>query len=142
VAQSYVLRLLIHYMGDVHQPLHCEQLYDAENPTGDEGANNFALPNHYSSDNLHSVWDKMIYSQHTSFKRPMDDDQWTSFVNETAHLVVRNEDVVADTSAFENFDVTGWATDSYNYAIQAYEGVTPNEAVPDEYIEKWVPITE
>ena len=28
VARSYALRLLIHYVGDIHQPLHCSSRYD------------------------------------------------------------------------------------------------------------------
>jgi len=62
LAKSYALRLMIHYMGDVHQPLHCEDRFNAANPAGDLGGNTFTLPNHYSADNLHSVWDKLIYT--------------------------------------------------------------------------------
>jgi len=71
LAKSYALRLMIHYMGDIHQPLHCLDRFDAANPSGDLGGNTFTLPNHYSSDNLHSVWDKLIYTQHVSIARPI-----------------------------------------------------------------------
>ena len=47
VQKSYALRLLIHYMGDIHQPFHNENRYDVENPQGDYGANEFPLPYHY-----------------------------------------------------------------------------------------------
>ncbi len=66
--QSYALRLLIHYMGDVHQPLHCLARLDKENPAGDRGGNTFEVPNHYDAKNLHSVWDAVIYEFHKNDK--------------------------------------------------------------------------
>ena len=48
-------------MGDVHQPLHCLIRVDNQNPTGDEGGNNFAVPSHYEANSLHSVWDSVAY---------------------------------------------------------------------------------
>jgi len=57
VAKSYALRLLIHYVGDIHQPFHAEDQYSSIFPDGDKGGNLFTLPNHYSSNELHAVWD-------------------------------------------------------------------------------------
>lgn len=59
--KSLALRLLIHFMGDIHQPLHCSDRYTTENPKGDKGGNDFALKNHYSANELHAVWDNVIY---------------------------------------------------------------------------------
>ena len=61
-AKSYALRLLIHYIGDIHQPFHNEDLYDADNIKGDSGGNTFTLPYHYGADELHAVFDKVMYS--------------------------------------------------------------------------------
>ena len=68
LGRSYALRLLIHYVGDVHQPLHSTSRVNAEFPAGDRGGNSFPLPNHYAANNLHSVWDSVIYEFHESFK--------------------------------------------------------------------------
>ena len=35
-----------------------------------------------------------------------------------------------------------WATDSYNIAKTLYDGVTENEEVPQDYIDKGIPIAE
>ena len=64
VARSYALRLLIHYVGDIHQPLHCSSRYDKTHPNGDRGGNLFELPYHYGSDDLHGVWDSILYEFH------------------------------------------------------------------------------
>lgn len=57
VAKSFALRLLIHYLGDIHQPFHAENLYSSTFPDGDKGGNLFTLPSHYASEELHAVWD-------------------------------------------------------------------------------------
>ena len=47
LANSFALRLLIHYVGDIHQPFHCEDKFSSETPDGDKGANVFPLNNHH-----------------------------------------------------------------------------------------------
>ncbi|MES1219507.1 MAG: S1/P1 nuclease, partial [Bacteroidota bacterium] len=55
------LRLLIHIVGDIHQPLHVGQL-------GDQGGNRVKVLWFGEATNLHSVWDeKMIESQKLSY---------------------------------------------------------------------------
>ena len=63
---SIALRLLIHYTGDVHQPLHASTRLDKEYPQGDRGGNAFPLPNNLGVDKLHAVWDSVIY-QYTGY---------------------------------------------------------------------------
>ena len=41
--KSLALRLLIHYYGDIHQPLHNVDRYTKEFPNGDKGGNEFEL---------------------------------------------------------------------------------------------------
>ena len=61
MAKSFGLRLLIHYLGDIHQPLHCTARVDKQFPQGDKGGNLFSLPNHLSIGDLHAVWDSILY---------------------------------------------------------------------------------
>ena len=60
-AQSVALRLIIHYMGDVHQPLHCSDRYSHEHNDGDKGGNDWPLKYHYTANELHAVWDTVVY---------------------------------------------------------------------------------
>ena len=62
------VRLLIHYLGDIHQPLHSLSRVDPDYPAGDRGGNDFPLPNHYSAAELHAVWDSVIYEFHVNDK--------------------------------------------------------------------------
>ncbi len=52
------LRILIHVVGDVHQPLHTTTRLSRKYPNGDYGANLFKLTNNSISNNLHGYWDK------------------------------------------------------------------------------------
>ena len=41
--KSLALRLLIHYIGDIHQPLHSSDRYSRDHPNGDRGGNQFSI---------------------------------------------------------------------------------------------------
>lgn len=69
LAKSYALRLLIHYIGDISQPFHCESRFDSAYPTGDAGANLFPLPYHYTVDELHALMDKVLYVERNNIPR-------------------------------------------------------------------------
>jgi hypothetical protein len=64
-AQAKALRLVIHFVGDIHQPLHCATRYSEELPEGDLGGNKFSIripgiDGQLKKSNLHSYWDSGI----------------------------------------------------------------------------------
>ena len=61
-AKSYALRLLIHYLGDIHQPLHATSRVDEKYPKGDAGGNFFRIEPKDTAKNLHSVWDSVVFA--------------------------------------------------------------------------------
>ncbi len=61
VQKSYALRFIIHYIGDIHQPLHMVEKVNKENPKGDSGGNSFDIAKKGEVSNLHSLWDSAIY---------------------------------------------------------------------------------
>ena len=56
-AQAQALRFIIHFVGDIHQPLHCATRVDSANPKGDEGGNGVLLNVAGKSVKLHGYWD-------------------------------------------------------------------------------------
>lgn len=61
-AQAQALRLIIHFVGDIHQPLHGASRISAANPTGDRGGNLVKIKvagndGTLRDTNLHSFWD-------------------------------------------------------------------------------------
>lgn len=60
--QSFALRLIIHYTGDIHQPLHTTAGVSDHYPHGDAGGNYEHVPIIDGVSTLHSVWDSVAYS--------------------------------------------------------------------------------
>ena len=60
-AKAQALRLIIHFVGDIHQPLHCATKVDSAHPEGDRGGNlvkiTVTAKGRSKSTNLHSYWD-------------------------------------------------------------------------------------
>jgi hypothetical protein len=56
-AQAQALRLIIHFVGDIHQPLHCATRVSSTNPEGDRGGNLVSIKVADKKTNLHSYWD-------------------------------------------------------------------------------------
>jgi len=61
-ARAQALRFLIHFVGDIHQPLHCATEVSASNPGSDRGGNLVKLKVGGKTTNLHSYWDGGIGS--------------------------------------------------------------------------------
>jgi len=77
-AKSTALRLLIHYLGDIHQPLHCTSKVDHEypGPDGDRGGNSIPIAEKNGIDELHAVWDSILYKYDSSYTLPFDESSW------------------------------------------------------------------
>lgn len=80
---SFALRLAIHYVGDIHQPLHSVSEINDTYKKGDAGGNfEYINPSIDGVKNLHSVWDSVIYEFTGYPDLPLSDDDWTWY-NET-----------------------------------------------------------
>jgi len=126
VAKSYALRLLVHYMGDIVQPFHSEDRYNSEFLTGDKGANLFPLPYHYGVDELHALWDYVLYTQRTNIARPFTQESWDAFQPQVLDVMTTYKSAVADSAVYESVDFDAMSEESYQIAITLYDGVTEN----------------
>jgi hypothetical protein len=68
--QAVALRFLLHFVGDVQQPLHCTSAVSASRTNGDAGGNSFSLNGNWS--NLHSLWDSGGGYLSDFISRPLD----------------------------------------------------------------------
>lgn len=100
LAQSYALRLLIHYVGDMHQPFHNLDMYNKDYPDGDKGGNLVELKYHYTVDELHALWDKLMYSQRTSIARPINSTYWPTFQENTETMANDGREGVKDPAEY------------------------------------------
>jgi len=87
VEKARMLRFLIHFVGDVHQPLHCVSRFTAEHPTGDQGGNLFPLAG--ATRNLHAYWDSGA-GLFTDVHRPLSSDGQAAITKLAAECVAAN----------------------------------------------------
>ena len=119
-AKSYALRLLIHYLGDIHQPLHAVALVDDKYPKGDAGGNFIHLPPKGQVKNLHSVWDSLIYSRQDSPSMPYSSGGWNSLGSSVDTLTSK---YTFSPTEFDSININEWVNDSFEMAKNfVYEG--------------------
>jgi hypothetical protein len=60
VLRAASLSYLVHLVGDMHQPLHCESFYSDAWPNGDRGGNDFHVKLGQNRARLHAIWDGLL----------------------------------------------------------------------------------
>jgi hypothetical protein len=130
--RAFHLRMLLHFVGDMHQPLHCTTAISAATPNGDAGGNGFSVAGGWS--NLHFLWDSGGERLQDSFFRPLgvtDQNTLTALVAgiEAGHPYnyTTNLGVVADPMV--------WAREGVEFAQSAcYANITRNTSPSSAYL--------
>ena len=141
--RSWNLRLMIHYIGDIHQPLHSVSRYTPDRPNGDAGGNFYGLERREpltEINNMHSVWDSVIYSQGQDFPQPLEDDVWEYLGGQAIDLRTENPE-----SAFAEGELDTpyqlWSEEAVALSKEfVYTDAVEGEAISDEYLESRLPI--
>ncbi|MDW3196982.1 MAG: S1/P1 nuclease [Cytophagales bacterium] len=98
--EAFALKMLVHLVGDIHQPLH---VGNGE----DRGGNDVKLEYFYRSSNLHRVWDSgIIDEQKFSYTEYAD---WINHVDAT------------QVKSWQSATVRQWAAESVTYRGQVYD---------------------
>lgn len=87
LAKSFNLRLLIHYVGDIHQPLHAVTRFDQRNPSGDEGGNHFPISDVEGVRNLHMLWDSVLTKFGTDLSLPLNQSDFEFLTDHASRLM-------------------------------------------------------
>lgn len=137
--------MLIHYIGDIHQPLHASSRYTKEFPKGDEGGNGFKLSVNGFEDitNLHALWDSVAASEATDIKLPLSDNNWEKLGDISTRLRTEYpiEKVLTNRIPSEPSISAEWAEESYKIVRdEVYAGLNSDsdyEFQPSkEYMDK------
>jgi hypothetical protein len=99
------LRLLIHIVGDVHQPLHVS-------PNGSSGGNDIKLQWFGQPSNLHRVWDSDLI-----------EEQQLSYTEYSAYL---NHTTATQRKSLQAQPISKWLYDSYLLAEKLHNEMTEN----------------
>ena len=140
VAKSYALRMLIHIVGDIHQPFNCIDRYTLDFPTGDNGGELFPLNPKDGVDNLHQLWDTVLLEEINDISLPFTNNAWDSFQRGIDQIDRKNSSAVSPSTVFENTDFAAWANESFEIAMDAYSGVKEGGAVTRGYLRKKVSV--
>jgi hypothetical protein len=110
--KAFYLKLLIHLIGDLHQPMHIGL-------EEDRGGNDFKVQWHYKDSNLHRVWDSnMIESFDMGY-------------NELAE----NADVLSkkQVKAIQKGSVIDWVNETHQLTRKVYASADPDENLRYRY---------
>ncbi|KAJ5078329.1 mob kinase activator-like 1 [Anaeramoeba ignava] len=85
-AWAFQLRQLFHFVGDIHQPLHCIDRFTKQFPDGDRGGNEFKLKGNASYEkNLHYFWDSAAGEYVTNY--PLTQNQIAQLVANATEIM-------------------------------------------------------
>jgi nuclease S1 len=110
--KAFYLKLLIHFIGDLHQPMHIG-LVD------DKGGNDFKLQWFYKDSNLHRVWDKeMINSYNMSYIE----------LAENADVLTKNQ-----VKAIQKGTIVDWINETHVLTRKVYASVNEGDNLRYRY---------
>jgi len=140
--RSFVLRMVIHYVGDIHQPLHAVAEVDSHYPKGDMGGNLHKIPDTTGSgvDNLHAVWDSVIYEFPGYMTMPFDTKEWTYYSTNAARILKEKK---IDPEWIKSEQFSTWAQEDYAIARDyVYAGFEEGKVPSEEYKARALPKLE
>jgi hypothetical protein len=148
--RAQALRFIIHYVGDIHQPLHCSARVDKSHPQGDEGGNLFFIKvpgktGQLTSVKLHSFWDGGLDSFPKGGPPPEFEPPPLALIEAAVKSIVQQNpstNQLLDLDHPTNFqgwaDESSWLAEKYAYADKK---LAPNSKVSKAYINNGVKIT-
>lgn len=119
---SLALKMVIHLMGDLHQPMHLGRY-------SDRGGNRHKVSFFDKETNLHSVWD-------TSLPEAAHKWSYTEWADQTDRATAELEAALLDG------DFNSWAAETYEIAKEVYAATPQDTAISYDYIARWSPVVE
>jgi hypothetical protein len=116
------LKYVVHFIGDIHQPLHASN-------NEDRGGNDVALTFLGQQTNLHSVWDSAVIEPAVKG-------------DERAYALRLARDItLAESQQWSAGNAVSWANESYSVAVRMIYGRLPHSGtLPDSYEIEALPI--
>ena len=134
--RAEALRFIIHYVGDIHQPLHCSTRVDRNHRHGDQGGNDFFVHFEGSRVKLHSFWDGGLGSFPRGGGPPEFIPPPLAEIPPAAALAMQgNPATNAGLNLSHPFNFNQWAAESSDLARRkAYDGLAPEDTPDDAYV--------
>ena len=134
------LRYLLHFVGDIEQPLHCSTAVSASSPGGDAGGNGFSITGDWS--NLHSLWDAGGGYLTNSIARPLTAGG-QSVLNAKVAAIETDYPYNYTNNVGTIPDPLTWALEGWSLAQTiSYVGITRNTSPSGAYLTNTMATTE
>jgi len=121
--RAEALRFLVHFVGDIHQPLHVSRAED-------RGGNSIHVRFFGSETNLHRTWDTDLI-EHT-------EKEWASYADELLESTTSQQ----RTEWESTIDPIAWADESYALAVSHAYPIPADGMLGDDYFERNIPIVD
>ncbi|MFI4872149.1 MAG: S1/P1 nuclease [Phycisphaerales bacterium JB061] len=125
------LMFLVHFVGDLHQPLHGGRAED-------RGGNSIQLTYYDKDMNLHAVWDYGILEADANDPWPVRGERLLGEITETDRIAWLADTHVGDLNATAG----RWAVESHILAEKYCYTVEPGSAIGEEYTKASAPVAE
>ena len=130
VEREEALKFVVHFVGDVHQPLHDTERFDPVHHVGDQGGNKVDVTFFGAKTNLHRLWDSDLIL-HTVFA-------WGTYVSRLETTWLPGKDEVALRAG----NPIDWAEESHRYAQQVGYVIPDSGILGTSYFEKALPVLD
>jgi hypothetical protein len=136
--RGFFIRMLIHLVGDLHQPFHNVALFSKQFPQGDRGGNQFIVTYKNRKTNLHSFWDSICGTGVSSYTFPLSSVEKNQIAAKAQQLILKygpfNDNRI---------DFMAWSLESYYLAIQyGYTDLEVGSTLTNNYIQNGIRIAE
>ena len=121
--RAEALKFLIHFVGDVHQPMHVGRAVD-------RGGNDVKVEFFYHRTNLHVVWDELLI-RHT--RKP-----WREYAKELKRKITPEN----ASRWLRSMDVCDWAMESARLAASHAYQVPKSGELAEDYFDRNIPVVE
>lgn len=134
--QAEALRWVIHFVGDIHQPLHCATKVDSAHRDGDQGGNLLHIMVGGQDTKLHSYWDGGLGSFPRGGPPPTYAPPALSTIAPAVAIAVQGHpDTDPELKLNEPFNYQAWAKESRDLAEQAaYKDIAAGQSPSAQYV--------
>lgn len=119
--KQLALKILVHTVGDIHQPMHMGHLSDL-------GGNKWKVSFFTTPTNLHSVWDGNVVESGHKWS-------YTEWADQIDRYTGNLADIIGGTP-------NDWGEQTWQVATKVYMSSPENSTLSYDYIAEWTPIVE
>jgi hypothetical protein len=134
--KARALRFAVHFVGDIHQPLHAASYFSPQFPTGDAGGNAWKISGAPPATELHALWDEGAGQWTQNLRRPLNASGF-DWLTALSAKVMGLHPVASLQPQIAEHNVTAWAYESNAIAADfVYTAPQAPARIPPAYLQQ------